>query len=104
MILGTILMGLLVSLLIYLILFSKVIHPINRLYHRLSLIHPTSQGNEIERISSQVAILNDHWVDSEKRLADQHKKIDTIFSLQYNIENPPPWKNFTGRLWEFSSR
>jgi len=55
---------------------------------------PSTGLSEIKQLSEHFKFLSTDLSNKENKLSEEHKKIDTIFSLQYDMDNPPSVEKF----------
>ncbi len=80
---------------IYLLIFTNIIRPLKTLSQtEMSGVTRLSGDNEVKQVARQMQYLKTELDHRNKALADQHRKIDTIYSLNFNIENPPSLEKF----------
>ena len=94
LVLGSILISLLISGLIYMPLSRLVLRPIKSLARQVPSQVVKTGENDLQRIQNGIETLEGEVKEWAGRLADQHRKIDTIFSLKYDIDNPPSLEKF----------
>jgi len=95
--LGALLVGVLISGSVYTTLSNRVIDPLKSLALPRNNENPIPGENEIELIARRMKVMEEELGNWEKRLADQHRNIDVIFSLQYEIGDPPSIEKFFRR-------
>lgn len=88
------LLATLISGVMYSFLSSKFIQPIKKL-NSLWESGPSFSGeNEIEQVSRHIQDTRKTLDEKDKELAIEHHKIDHLFSLQFNADNPPSLEKF----------
>jgi nitrate/nitrite-specific signal transduction histidine kinase len=94
MVIGTLLISVLISGVSYNFISTKVAKPLRILAGPWTDENNIAGEDEVKSISRQFTTIEGNLQIREKELADQHRKIDTIFSLQYDIDNPPSIEKF----------
>jgi two-component system, NarL family, nitrate/nitrite sensor histidine kinase NarX len=97
---GALLVGIILSGVVYTSLSTKVVQPLKSLIPPSNTENPNLYENEIKHLSRHIRKMEADLGNWQKRLADQHRMIDTIFSLQYNIDEPPTIEKFFRRTLE----
>jgi two-component system, NarL family, nitrate/nitrite sensor histidine kinase NarX len=94
MIIGTLLISVLISGVAFIFISTKVTKPL-RIPSKSWIDENMIAGeDEVKSVSRRLKTIEGSLQIREKELADQHRKIDTIFSLQYDIDNPPSIEKF----------
>jgi nitrate/nitrite-specific signal transduction histidine kinase len=84
----------LISGVIYWLISIQVVQPLKRLSNSLELEPSTEGENEIEKLSRHIQHMRVVLDKKDKELAAEHRKIDHLFSIQYDTDNPPSLENF----------
>jgi signal transduction histidine kinase len=92
--LGSLLLGVLLSGAIYLPLSKQVLEPINLLARSGNEGEALAGLNDFQKVSQRIERMEAALAQRDKTLAEQHRKIDIIFSLKYDIDNPPSLEKF----------
>jgi signal transduction histidine kinase len=91
---GAFVLATLISVVIYSLLSSNFIQPIKKLTNLWASELPISGENEIEQVSRHIKGVLKELDQKDKELAIEHHKIDHLFSLQFNTDNPPSLEKF----------
>jgi two-component system nitrate/nitrite sensor histidine kinase NarX len=73
---------------------SRVIQPLRLINQSWKDENSIPGANEVQQLAATFARLQASAIESERELAEQHRKIDTIFSLQFEADNPPSLEKF----------
>ena len=94
LLIGSLLISILITGGIYIPITKKFIQPLKSVAKPINQDEFHAGENDIQRITHRVEKMEAELGQWEKTLADQHRKIDTIFSFKFDIENPPSLEKF----------
>ncbi len=94
LILGSMLICILISVIVYSALSTLVIQPLNSLVQLWRKENPAAGENEIKQLSTRLTRMDNDLNTSVGELAEQQRKMEAIITFKFNLNDPPSLEKF----------